>query len=187
MDLDYEDFESGGMALHNPSLFRRRHLAYEFYKHTPEFIAKQAPKPMYESRDPAKTELRVWETDHGHVNEVGGIRMYIGSCVDCDGLVMLTRDVSGPEFRGRGNRGWRGRWPSLCYDCRDRHKRESLESRRAAKRAYDRAAKKAKREEEREDKLMELQYEEWDRERLSYGNWGWVVDQHGNEQWVKLD
>jgi hypothetical protein len=187
MNLDYEDFESGGMTLHNPSPFRRAFLPYTLYKRTPEFTARQAPKPMYPSRDPAKSELRVWETEHGHVNEVRGTRLYIGSCVDCDGLVMVSRDVSGPEFRGRGNRGWRGSWPSLCDDCRESRKRRSLESRRAAKRAYDREAKRTKRELERENKRMERATAEFDRKYQRDEHWGWIVDEHGNEQWVRLD
>lgn len=114
MNLDYEDFEDGGMSYVPMSSW----LPYQLYKLTPEFAAKQAPKPTYPSRDPDRSELRYWETTHGHVNEVSGRRIYRGDCVRCHGIVLVSRDVSGPEFRGK-HPGRRGRWPMYCTNCQE--------------------------------------------------------------------
>lgn len=113
-------------------------LPFSMYKHTDRFKRNQAAKPMYASRDPQKCELRYWETKHGHVNEVAGKRTYRGACEACDDVVLEVRDVSGEEFRGRRNAGWRGRWPSLCDGCRERRREGSLQRRSAAKRKADR-------------------------------------------------
>ncbi|MCV7150687.1 hypothetical protein [Mycolicibacterium pyrenivorans] len=121
------------------------------YKRTDRFKRNQDAKPMYASRDPQKRELRFWETKHGHVNEVAGRRIYRGACEVCDDVVLEVRDVSSEEFRGKGNAGWRGRWPALCDGCRERRREESLQRRSAAKRKADRERIADKREMARDE------------------------------------
>ncbi|MGE2737353.1 hypothetical protein [Mycolicibacterium vaccae] len=135
MNLDYDDWSHGGGHMH---VVPSAPLPFWIYKHADRFKRNQAAKPMYASRDPQKRELRYWETKHGHVNEVAGKRIYRGACDVCDDVVLEVRDVSGEEFRGKRNAGWRGRWPALCDGCRDRRREESLQRRSAAKRNADR-------------------------------------------------
>jgi hypothetical protein len=174
MNLDYEDYESGGMTLHNPAAGRRPMVPYWAYKHSEEFKAKQAPKPMYASRDTTKSELRFWEVEdgRGHVHEVAGQKMYLGRCGDCDDVVLKTVDVSGPEFRGH-SRGWRGKWPRYCEGCRDRRCQESVDRRRGAKRQNDRERIAAKRFAEREESTRPQRTEGY-----------WYRDDNGEEQWM---
>lgn len=131
--FDYEDFEDGGMSILNPST----RIPFALWKRLPGFETQQAAKPIYPSRDPDQSVLRFWETDdkRGHVHEVAGKRTFIGRCDRCDDVVLVIRAVSGPEFRGKGNPGRRGRWPRYCTSCQDdRRSERRAESRESMRR-----------------------------------------------------
>lgn len=116
--FDYEDFESGGMTLHNPT-GKSPLLPFNLYKLTPEFRQNQAPKPQLDSRNPHGTTAKRWDVQGGTCVEMRGTRSWFGQCV-CGCWIYAERDASAPEFRGAGNRGPRGRWPKYCSGCRDR-------------------------------------------------------------------
>ena len=169
MNLDYEDWSHGGGHMH---FVPGGSMPFSMYKLTERFKRNQAAKPMYASRDPQKRELRFWETKHGHVNEVAGRRIYRGACEACDDVVLEVRDVSGEEFRGKGNAGRRGRWPALCDGCRERRREESLQRRSVAKRKADRERIADKRIIERDE-----------RDQPKYVEGHWFRDERGEEQW----
>lgn len=135
MNLDYEDFADGGGSMSIRRASTR--LPFWVYKRTEEFEQKQLAKPQADSRNPNGTEHRYWELEDkdenltgNHVHEVSGRRIYRGNCDRCHDVVLVMRDVSGPEFRGRGNRGWRGRYPKYCTGCQDQRAQERREEAR---------------------------------------------------------
>lgn len=156
MDFDYDDFVEGG-----GSMSIRRHstlLPFWVYKHTDEFKRNQVAKAQADSRNPNGSEHRYWELEDkdgnitgNHVHESRGRRLYRGQCAECADVVIAVRDVSGAEFRGKGNPGMRGRWPKFCDGCRGRRREESLQRRSAAKRKADRERIADKRATARED------------------------------------
>jgi hypothetical protein len=143
MSLDYEDWSHNGGHMHFVPV--RRMIPFSMYKRTDAFKRNELAKPRADSRNPNGSEHRYWELEDkdgnltgNHVHETRGRRLYRGECADCADVVIEVRDVSGPEFRGRGNAGLQGRWPKFCDGCRERRCEESLQRRSAAKRKADR-------------------------------------------------
>lgn len=175
VDLDYADFDDGSMSVRRVSTS----LPFRLYKLTEKFQRDQLAKPQADSRNPNGTEHRYWELEDkdgnltgNHVHEARGRRLYRGECIGCADVVIAVRDVSGAEFRGRGNRGMRGRWPKFCNRCRKRRQEESLQRRSAAKRKADRERMADKRTRERDD-----------RDQPKYVAGHWFRDERGEEQW----
>lgn len=142
VNFDFEDWSHGDGHMH---FVPTGPVPFSWYKHTPEFKRNQQAKPLVDSRNPNGTEHRYWELKDkdgnltgNHVHEARGRRLYRGRCAECADVVIEIRDVSGAEFRGRGNPGWRGRYPKYCDGCAERRREESLQRRSAAKRKADR-------------------------------------------------
>lgn len=127
MNLDYDDFIEGGGSM---SIRRRSTwLPYHMYKHTPEFRQKQMWKPQLDTRNPSGTTVKRWHVQGGTCVETRGTRSWFGQC-ECGCWIYSQRDASGPEFRGRGNPGPRGRWPKYCTRCRERRQQEQADKAR---------------------------------------------------------
>ena len=127
MTFDYEDFIEGG-----GSMSVRRHskrLPYRLYKQTPEFRQKQMHKPQLDTRNPNGTTVKRWEAHGGTWVEMRGTRSWFGQC-PCGCWIYTVRDVSTPEFRGRGNAGPKGRPPKYCTGCRERRQQERADEAR---------------------------------------------------------
>ncbi|KUI26553.1 hypothetical protein AU196_02775 [Mycobacterium sp. IS-1742] len=137
------------MTLHNPAAGWTR-LPYHMYKLTSEFRQKQLWKPQFDTRNPNGTTVKRWEVQGGTCVEMRGTRSWFGQC-KCGCWIYSERDVSTPEFRGRGNRGPKGPWPKYCAGCRERRRQESIERRREAKRKSDRERIADKRFTDREE------------------------------------
>jgi hypothetical protein len=129
MDLDYDDFADGGGSMSIRRYSTR--LPLSMYKLTEEFQQKQMWKPQIDTRNPSGTTVKRWEVYGGRCIEMRGTRSWFGQC-GCGCWIYSARDVSTPEFRGRGNSGPKGRWPKYCVGCRERRQQEqAADSRRA--------------------------------------------------------
>lgn len=168
MNLDYDDWSHGGGHVH---FVPGGSMPFSMYKLSPEFREKQMYKPQYDTRNPSGTTVKRWEVQGGTCVEMRGTRSWFGQC-DCGCWIYSERDVSTPEFRGRGNSGPKGRWPEFCDGCRQRRREESLQRRSAAKRKADR------------ERIAEKRMQEPDeRDQPKYVEGHWFRDERGEEQW----
>jgi hypothetical protein len=129
MNLDYDDFTEGGGSMSIRSYSKR--LPYSMYKLTEEFRQKQMLKPQQDTRNPNGTAVKRWEVYGGTCVEMRGTRSWFGQC-GCGCWIYSERDVSTPEFRGRGNVGPKGRPPKYCAGCRERRQQEQAADARRA-------------------------------------------------------
>jgi hypothetical protein len=127
MDLDYGDFIDGGGSMSIRRYSTR--LPFSSYKLTKEYRQKQMHKPQADTRNPNGTAAKRWEVQGGTCVEMRGTRSWFSQC-GCGCWIYSERDVSGPEFRGRGNTGPKGSWPKYCAGCSERRRQERKEQSR---------------------------------------------------------
>ncbi len=126
LDSTTSDVLKNGLTIINPPT----RLPYRRYKRTAEFEQKQMWKPQLDTRNPGGTAVKRWSAYGWNFFEMRGVRTGYGQCVRCGCWISVHRDVSGPEFRGRGNVGPHGRPPKYCTGCRERVQAERAEQAR---------------------------------------------------------